>query len=77
MIIVKKYNCENTKIETDNYNTGLEQGYIEGYLAGSEPREKRITILEQQIEKMKNYYEQLLDEKIELENKLAKSRECY
>lgn len=32
---------------------------------------------EAQIEKMKSDYEQLLDEKIELENRLAESRECF
>lgn len=33
--------------------------------------------LKAQIEKMKSDYEQLLDEKIELENRLSESRECY
>lgn len=27
----EKYNCENTKLETDNYNAGLEQGYEDGF----------------------------------------------
>ena len=40
-------------------------------------QKRKITELEQQIEKMKTDYEQLLDEKIELENSLAESRECY
>lgn len=30
-----KYNCENTKLETDNYNAGLEQGYEEGFQDGA------------------------------------------
>ena len=29
-----KYNCENTKLETDNYNAGLEQGYEDGFQDG-------------------------------------------
>lgn len=32
----EKYNCENTKTETDNYNAGLEQGYEEGFQNGAE-----------------------------------------
>ena len=39
--------------------------------------EEKIAELEAQIEKMKSDYEQLLDEKIELEDRLAESRECY
>lgn len=57
---------------------------IEAYIAGAEPREKRIAELEKenaelkaQVEKMKSDYEYLLDEKIELENRLTESRECY
>lgn len=30
----ENYNCENTKLETDNYNAGLEQGYEEGFQDG-------------------------------------------
>ena len=41
----EKYNCENTKLETDNYNIGREygyrDGYRDGYLAAAESREKR------------------------------------
>ena len=40
-------------------------------------QKRKIAELEAQIEKMKTDYEQLLDEKIELENRLAESRECY
>ena len=36
----EKYNCENTKLETDNYNIGREYGYRDGYLAAAESREK-------------------------------------
>lgn len=32
----EKYNCENTKLETDNYNAGLEQGYEDGFQDGAE-----------------------------------------
>lgn len=32
----EKYNCENTKLETDNYNAGLEQGYEDGFNDGAE-----------------------------------------
>ena len=30
----ENYNCENTKLETDNYNAGLEQGYEDGFNDG-------------------------------------------
>lgn len=32
----EKYNCENTKLETDNYNAGLEQGYEDGFNDGAQ-----------------------------------------
>ena len=32
----EKYNCENTKLETDNYNIGREYGYEEGFKDGAE-----------------------------------------
>ena len=32
----EKYNCENTKLETDNYNMGREQGYEDGFKDGAE-----------------------------------------
>ena len=32
----EKYNCENTKLETDNYNAGREQGYEDGFQDGAE-----------------------------------------
>lgn len=32
----EKYNCENTKLETDNYNAGCEQGYEDGFKDGAE-----------------------------------------
>lgn len=44
----EKYNCENTKLETDNYNIGCEYGYRDGYLAAAESREKRIEQLEKE-----------------------------
>ena len=28
------YNCENTKLETDNYNAGLEWGFEQGFIKG-------------------------------------------
>lgn len=42
-----------------------------------EQLEKENAELKTQIEKMKSDYEHLLDEKIELENRLTESRECY
>lgn len=30
----ENYNCENTKLETDNYNAGLERGYEDGFKDG-------------------------------------------
>lgn len=44
----EKYNCENTKLETDNYNTGREYGFEDGYLAAAEPREEQIEQLKQE-----------------------------
>ena len=44
----EKYNCETTKLETDNYNTGREYGYRDGYLAAAESREMRIEQLEKE-----------------------------
>ena len=32
----EKYNCECTKLETDNYNTGREYGYEDGFQDGAE-----------------------------------------
>lgn len=32
----ENYNCENTKLETDNYNVGRECGYEEGFQDGAE-----------------------------------------
>lgn len=32
----ENYNCENTKLETDNYNVGREQGYEDGFQDGAE-----------------------------------------
>ena len=32
----EKYNCENTKLETDNYNVGREYGYEDGFQDGAE-----------------------------------------
>ena len=32
----EKYNCENTKLETDNYNTGREYGYEDAFKDGAE-----------------------------------------
>ena len=52
----EKYNCENTKLETDNYNAGREYGYEEGYLAGAEPREKQIVNLRKENAKLKTDY---------------------
>lgn len=56
----EKYNCENTKLETDNYNAGREYGYEEGYLAGAEPRENQITELKQKLKQaeeiIRKYY---------------------
>ena len=50
----EKYNCESTKLETDNYNAGLEQGYEEGFQDGAEPREKRIAELEAEVKEWKD-----------------------
>ena len=53
----EKYNCETTKLETDNYNTGLEYGYEDGYLAAAESREKRIEQLEKENAELKEKLE--------------------
>ena len=49
----EKYNCETTKLETDNYNTGREYGYEDGYLTAAEPREMRIEQLEKENAELK------------------------
>lgn len=66
----KKCNC----IDSNSY---CEEQVLKAYVDSAEPREKRIEELEAQIEKMKSDYEHLLDEKIELEDRLTESRECY
>lgn len=53
----EKYNCENTKLETDNYNIGREYGYRDGYLAATESREKRIEQLEKENAELKEKLE--------------------
>lgn len=53
----EKYNCENTKLETDNYNIGREYGYRDGYLAAAESREKRIEQLEKENVELKEKLE--------------------
>lgn len=53
----EKYNCETTKLETDNYNTGREYGYRDGYLAAAESREKRIEQLEKENAELKEKLE--------------------
>lgn len=53
----EKYNCETTKLETDNYNTGREYGYEDGYLAAAESREKRIEQLEKENAELKEKLE--------------------
>lgn len=58
----EKYNCENTKLETDNYNAGLEQGYEDGYLEAAEPREKRISELEEENKKIKSLLKEIYEE---------------
>lgn len=50
---MEKYNCENTKLETDNYNVGLECGYKDGYLAAAKSREKIIDKLKKENQKLK------------------------
>lgn len=47
-----------------------DNGYCVGYNKAKEE-------MQAQIEKMKADYDKLLDEKIELEDRLAESRECY
>lgn len=54
---IEKYNCENTKLETDSYNTGREYGYEDGYLAAAESREKRIEQLEKENAELKEKLE--------------------
>lgn len=44
----ENYNCENTKLETDNYNVGREYGYEDGYFDGAWSRENRIADLEKE-----------------------------
>ena len=53
----EKYNCETTKLETDNYNIGRDYGYRDGYLAAAESREKRIEQLEKENVKLREKLE--------------------
>ena len=53
----EKYNCETTKLETDNYNISREYGYRDGYLAAAESREKRIEQLEKENAELKEKLE--------------------
>ena len=53
----EKYNCETTKLETDNYNIGREYGYRDGYFAAAESREKRIEQLEKENAELKEKLE--------------------
>lgn len=53
----EKYNCETTKLETDNYNIGREYGYRDGYLAAAESREMRIEQLEKENAELKEKLE--------------------
>lgn len=39
----------------EGYNSGEVAGYEKGYLAGAEPREKRIEELEKKIKKIRDY----------------------
>lgn len=67
----EKYNCENTKLETDNYNVGREYGYEDGYVAGAWPRENRIADLEKENTELKTKKIPLL------ERKVASIRGCH
>lgn len=67
----EKYNCENTKLETDNYNTGREYGYEDGYIAGAWPRENRIADLEKENTELKTKKIPLL------EGRIASIRGCH
>ena len=67
----EKYNCENTKLETDNYNTGREYGFEDGYIAGAWPRENRIADLEKENTELKTKKIPLL------ERKVASIRGCH
>lgn len=58
----EEYNCENTRLETDNYNIGLEYGYEDGYLEAAVPREKRISELEEENKKMKSLLKEIYEE---------------
>lgn len=67
----ENYNCENTKLETDNYNVGREYGYEDGYFDGAWSRENRIADLEKENTELKTKKIPLL------ERKVASIRGCH
>lgn len=63
-------------VENNLHST--EEDYIKAFKDGAEfGYNKAKEEMQAQIEKMKADYDKLLDEKIELEDRLAESRECY
>lgn len=59
------------------YKKGMEYQGIKELAIENDNLIKQVRKFEAQIEKMKSDYDKLLDEKIELEDRLAESRECY
>ena len=70
----ENYNCENTKLETDNYNIGREYGYEDGYIDGVKSREKQIEVLEKKVAKLEFSLENKIADydKLERENEMFK-----
>ena len=59
------------------YKKGMEYQGIKELAIENDNLIKQVRKLEAQIEKMMSVHDKLLDEKIELEDRLAESRECY
>ena len=59
------------------YKKGMEYQGIKELAIENDNLIKQVRKFEAQIEKMKSDYDKLLDEKIELEDRLAESREFY
>ncbi len=70
----KEYNSENTKLETDNYNDGLEQGFEDGYITCRLSRDKEIETFEKKVAKLEFSLENKIADydKLERENEMFK-----
>ena len=78
-IFTKMFNSNFSACEygIECYKKGMEYQGIKELAIENDNLIKQVRKLEAQIEKMMSVHDKLLDEKIELEDRLAESRECY